>query len=1815
MNHSTSETTIQIPNYQITETIYSGSRTIVYRGVRLDQQLPVVIKLLKNPYPSFSELVQFRNQYIIARNLKSPDIIKTYSLEPYQNSYALVMEDFGGISLQEWAIQRQRRLSLSEFLEIAITLSKTLDFLYHEGIIHKDIKPSNILIHPETKQVKLIDFSIASLLPHETQDIQNPNVLEGTLAYISPEQTGRMNREIDYRTDFYSLGVTFYELLTGELPFQSQDLMELVHCHIAKMPSALGNREEIPLVISKIVMKLMAKNAEDRYQSALGLKDDLEKCQVQLKETGQVGYFEIAQRDLCDCFRIPEKLYGRETEVQQLLDAFERVTQGHTEIMLIAGFSGVGKTAVVNEIHKPIVRQRGYFIKGKFDQFNRNIPFSAFVQAFRNLIAQLLSETDTRLEEWKTNILSALGENGKVIIEVIPELETIIGEQPNVAELSGGAAQKRFNLLFQKFTQVFTSAEHPLVIFLDDLQWADSASLNLIQLLTNETAKYLLLIGAYRDHEVSSVHPLMLMLEEIHKAGTLTQTMTLAPLSQKDLNHLIADTLHCSLKLAQPLTELLYQKTKGNPFFTTVFLKVMHEEGILKFDFQLRHWECDITPVKMLALTGDVVEFMAMQLQKLAQPTQEVLKLAACIGNQFDLGTLAIVHEKSLAETAADLWPALQEGLILPENQVYKFFQDAMTDGENAAHAIAIHNLGKNVERDSITHPSYRFLHDRVQQAAYSLIPESQKTTTHYKIGQLLRQNTSPEDLELRIFDLVNQFNHAREQITEESAKIELAQLNLMAGNKAKISTAYTSAIKYFSLGIAALPEKSWKIHYSLTFSLYREWAECEYSAGNYAQAEAGFEVALNSAQNIFDQADIYVLLMALRMSQGDNIYASIEAGLKGLSLLGMTLPTTPEELQILTEAELEKLQSKLKILSPADLFELPEMTDSTQKACVRILSVLWSASFLAGNQPLAYLSSLLILNLSLEYGNTETSSMAYDLYGINLATQGEYRTAYEFGELALKLAHHFNNLEVLPKNLNHFGHAINPYINHLKTNITIYQQSFQVCNDTGNLLYGVWAVVFIIFTMLIKGDNLSDVATETEKYLSYVCHVNDANMLEVFNLQREFVLNLKNLSKGESFLATDHPETPASIELFQNNNFAIGVSWYCLLKLKLLYLQGRYQEAIQGISELESKFAANLGFFPVTLYYLYYPLCLTAIYFEATSEEQKQYWEVLKQHQQKMANWAEYCPENFLHKSLLLSAEMARISENSLEAANLYDRAIQLAKENQYLQEEAIGNELAARFYLQWNKPRIAQEYMTEAYYSYARWGAQAKVADLEIHYPQLLRLILEQQQPSLNPSETLVFHGTSSLTHNSNNSVSNVLDFTSVLKAAQVISSSLELDTLISSLTRIILENSGAKKAVLILPENTSWYVQAIASVEQEKIPTIVAPQFLEDCQDIPVNIVHYVKNTKQTIEINNCQTDIPWLIGEYMLKYQPHSVLCTPILNQGNLVGILYLENPLTSWVFTRERLSVINLLSSQASISLENARLYQQSQQALEDLQQAQLQMIQSEKMSALGNLVAGVAHEMNNPLGFIFASLKQAQPTVTDLIQHLKLYQNSLPNPGAEILEHAEEIDLDYSLEDLPKVIDAMTIACDRLKHISTSLRTFSRADKDYKIPFNIHEGIDSTLLILKHRLKANSQRSSIEVIKNYADLPKINCFPGQLNQVFMNIIANAIDALDEASQVKISAELPVDYNCITITTSLEGEQVKIAIADNAHGMSEEVKQKIFEHLFTTKPIGKGTGLGLAIARQIIVEKHKGLIEVNSRMGEGSEFIITLPTKT
>ena len=1807
---------LKLSGYRVFEIIYTSTKTLVFRGLREADQHPVILKILRSEYPTFNELMQFRNQYTIAKSFTFPGIIQTYSLEPYQNSYALIMEDFGGVSLQQVMEKDSDRgmaataSGLNSFFEIATQIAQSLHELHRHQVIHKDLKPANILLNPHTRQVKLADFSIASLLPRETQILTSPNILEGTLAYSSPEQTGRMNRGIDYRTDFYSLGITLYEMLIGKLPFTASEPMQLVHSHIARQaPSLHSLNSEIPLALSNIVSKLIAKNAEERYQTALGVRHDLKHCWEQWQATGTVETFELGKGDLCDRFVIPEKLYGRQADVEALLAAFDRVSAGASELVLVAGFSGIGKTAVVNEVHRPIARQRGYFTQGKHDQLQRSVPFSAFVQAFRDLIVQLLGESEAQLAQWKSRILAALDESAQVIIEVIPELERIVGKQPSVPELSGSATQSRFDSLFQRFVQVFSTKEHPLVIFLDDLQWADAASLKLMKLLMSNTEKgYLMLIGAYRNNEVFAAHPLMLALEDIAEAKATISMLTLKPLQLTDINHLVADTLNCALDIALTLTQSIYQKTQGNPFFSNQFLKALHKDGLIYLDPEAASWQCNISEVQALALTDDVVAFMAQRLQKLSGATQKALQLAACIGNQFNLATLAVVCEKPQLETAMDLWNALQEGLVVPTTQVYKFLQ---SEGQSRS----------NLNLDDLT-VTYKFLHDRVQQSAYFLIPEDQKKVTHLKVGQLLLKHTPLEAHEEAIFEIVNQLNVGAELLTEPGDRDELARLNLTAGRKARAATAYAAAEQYFMVGMEQLAPNFWQHQYDLSLAIHVEAAEVAYLNGSFEKTENLAAAITHYARTTLDQVKIYEVL--IQSSQAQNkLLGAIQLARSVLKLLGVNLPERATVSEI--RQGLEQTQSNLaRVDQVEDLINLEIMSDTYKLAAMRVLAGVSSSTYLAAPDlfPLVVLKQI---DLSLEYGNTGSSTLAYADYGsIVNSIVGDIEACYQFGQLALALLRKLNAKECQASTL----FVVNAIIRHwkepLRDTLEPLRSAYSAGIETGNLEFAAMAAHTYCCYAYHAGLPLSEVEGELQNYGEAVAQLNQKTIVSFCQIYHQVVSNLLNHSPASpSRLQGNFYDEDKMMLIHQKTNNKTALFFVYLNKLILHYLFGQYSQAVEN-AEMARKNLGGVTSRPlIPLFHFYDSLALLALC-PSCSEQQPVLIQVAE-NQAKMQQWMFHAPMNYQHKFNLVEAERLRLLDRKVEAMAAYDQAIAGAKTNQYLNEEALANELAAKFYLSWGQKKVAQVYLTDAYYAYSAWEAKAKIEDLESHYPELLAPILQRRIFHSDSVETkldspLVAELTLAFASGSN--VSEALDFSTVLKASQALSSEIQLNQLISTLMQVVMENAGADKGALILVEGNQLIVKAIVNSDNvlllQSIPA-------EESQEIPTTLLNYVKRALEPLVIDDVAARNSFTSDPYLdsVQQSPKSLLCIPILNQGKLGSILYLENSLTASAFTKDRLEVLRLLCSQAAISLENARLYEKSQAdtqqlelSLQTLKETQLQLVQNEKMSALGNLIAGVAHEINNPVGSVSGNLNHMQAYLEDILQHLSLYQQRYPNPDPIIQAHAAEIDLEFLVEDLQPMLAAMKTGTDRIRNISTSLRTFSRADSEHKVVYQVHEGIDSTLLILKYRLKANSFRPEIKVVQNYGDVPQVGCFPGQLNQVFMNILSNAIDALDDKSLKHSRLELETNPNQISISIEVDSEQteVLIRIKDNGSGMPEPVRTRIFDHLFTTKAVGKGTGLGLSIARQIVEDTHNGKLTCYSTPLEGTELLIQIPVQ-
>ena len=1926
-------------NYLISEQLYESGNSLVYRGTQKANGQPVIIKMLRDEHPSPERIARFKREYEIMYDLSHAEygnvqgIVQAHELVHERNRWAIILEDFGGRSIKH--LELAGKLSLDAFIRLASEIADLLGQIHQRHVIHKDINPANIVAVPkddasednQSWEVKLIDFGIATVLSHESQTFRSPNRLEGTLAYISPEQTGRMNRAIDYRTDFYSLGVTLYQLLTGQLPFDSQDALELVHAHIAKQPvppHALN--PEIPQSLSNIVLKLMAKNAEDRYLSAHGLKYDLQKV---LKSDSSSETFELASQDRSDRFQIPQKLYGREQEIQTLLDAFDRVSQGSTELMLVAGYSGIGKSALVQEVYKPITRQRGYFISGKFDQFQRDIPYASLIQAFRGLVQQLLTESEQEIADWRTRLLEAVGNSGAVIVDVIPEIELIIGPQPEVTPLPPAETQTRFNRVFQSFIHVFTRKEHPLAIFLDDLQWADSASLNMIKLLmTAPDSKYLFLIGAYRDNEVSRAHPLMLTLEDINQAEATVHTITLSPLTLEHISQLISDTTFCEPAVAEPLAKLVLSKTNGNPFFLTEFLKSLYVEQLIEFAHDDGLWHWDLEKIQAQQITDNVVDLMATKARRLGEETQAALTLAACVGNRFDLKTLSIVSEQSQQKTGKALWDAVSQGLLLPLNDAYKIV------------GLNVEGLEENVNVE------YRFVHDRVQQAVYSLIPDEEKHPVHLKIGRLIHKNTTDDELEEKIFDIVNHLNISKRLITDSDELVGLAKLNLLAGSKAKASTAYEPAVHYFTVGLEALPGDIWDAHYETAFHLNRERSQCEYLNGNFEKAEELFDLGLQHAKSNWDKSQIHNIRLALYDNTGKYL-ENIKVGTEALATFGVHLASEADEILKDIEVELAQYRENLKKHKIPDLIDAPKMTDKDIEAAMYLLMNMTGPVYFT-DQTLLSLVCLKMVNLSIKYGNCDVAPHGYAFWGILAGSWlTEYKDGYEFGQLAIDLNTRLNNYNLQCKVYNLVGGLVAHWRRHMKKNIPLLRDGYQAGVETGDV-YTSYISYHMTLQRILMGNYLPEILDESNKYLEFLTQMKNHVFVGVQQVYQYVILNLQGKTNGPTSLSDDTFDENVCNQMFKDNNFWPGVAMYNIFKEQILYMFGEYQEALEMTKASEETLVFLAGIPNQAEHNFYYSLILAAVCSDASEEEQKQHLEQLGQNQEKMKLWAENCPENFAHKHLLIDAELARIEGRHWDAMGLYDQAIESAAANGYIQNEALANELAARFYMENDKPKLAQPYVLEARYGYLSWGASAKVAHLDEQYKKWM----PSSKRTTDSSGTITM--TSMTVSTSRRQGAGVLDLTAVSKASQAISSEIELNTLLKKLMEITLQIAGAERGFLLFEQDEALFIEAEA--EENSPIQVLQSMPLKDSNALPHAVVNYVARTQRPTVLNDATQEGQFTESSYIKEKQPKSVLCIPFTNQGKLIGILYAENNLTPGAFTPDRIEVLRVLSSQAAISIENAKLYSELREresqltqflegmpigifvvdengrpfyanrvskellgkgiapdarpeelsevyqvylagsdvpyptdklpvvraltgedvhiddmtvrkskadmpvevwgtpiydeqdkiifgmaafqditkrkeaeklvaeynltlekqveerthelseALNNLQATQNELIQSEKMAALGQLVAGVAHEVNTPLGAIrssvlniseflderleglpsfFRSLEAGyQKSFTALLENKPAQQSSrekrklrrkirkeLEAQGVEAADtladiladvgidsdnqdirtllkapnSQELIHMGYQLITLQKSTKTIMTATDRAAKVVFALKTYAHQDSTgEKTVVDITEGIETVLTLYQNQIK-----QGVEVVKHYNELPKIPCYPDELSQVWTNLVHNALQAMN-------------NHGKLTIKTLTKNGTILTSITDSGSGCTRDSRTDI-----------------------------------------------------
>jgi len=1430
----------------------------VYRAVRIVDGRAVILKVLDPKHNRPREVDRLRNEYELGRTLKGLAVVEPLALSSFQGLPALELEDFRAQPLDRFV---GRPMPIDVFLGLAPRVAAVVADIHGRGLIHKDLKPHNILFDEDTGEVRIADFCIASRVAREQTAARPARLIEGSLPYVSPEQTGRMNRSIDSRSDLYSLGVTFYQLLTGRLPFEATDAIGWVHGHVARKPAPPDAvRPSIPEVLSAIVMKLLAKVPDERYQSAAGLAHDLDRCRQQWHQTRRILPFPLGERDISDRFLIPQKLYGRAAERAILQDAFERVTAtGTPELVLVSGSSGIGKSSVVHELHRQIVGKRGAFVTGKFEQYKRDIPYFTVVQAFREVMLDILAESEGGIAAWRRRIRGALGPNGSLIVDLIPEVGLVIGPQATVPELSLSEAETRLRRVLREFLGAFASEERPLVVFLDDLQWADPASLRLIvDLIIHPSIRHLLLVGAYRDSEVGPAHPLGRALDEARAEGATIRDLVLGPLPEAHVSELVADTVHCSRAEAEPLAHLVREKTGGNPFFVIQFLTALHQQGLIIFDRTTGRWRWELARIRAQRYTDNVVDLMVGKLHALPAETQELIKLAACLGASMDADTLASVSGRS---PEGALRAALEDDLLL------------------------------QVEDE------YRFPHDRVQEAAYALVPESERAAMHLHLGRLLLERRPSTELEERIFDVVNQFNQGAALITSAEERARVAELNLLAGKRAQRSTAYASALRYFVAGAEILGAEGWTRRPELAFALELQRAGCEFLTGEVEAAEGRLVVLTEHAANVVDAAAVACLQVDLYTTIGQPPRA-VEACLAYLRRVGITWSAHPAHEDV--EGEFTRMWTLLGGRPIEELVDAPPMTDPVWRATMDVLT-LASAPASFTDENLCCLAVARAANLSLEHGHGDGTSQAYVLLGEILGTNFDnYEAAFRFGKLGFDLMEKRGPLRFKAAVYFCFAQMVNIWTKHFRSSIELQRRAFEVAQQTGNLQTASYTGNATITLLLATGAPLREVERTAEEALAFARKTKFGLVVDVLTTQLRLIRVLRGLApRFSSFDGDDFDESAFERRLADDPSLALAAGWYWIRKLQGRVFALDHGAALEAAAKAEAFLWTARAFPEVAEYHFYAALAHAAAHDAAPVETRPEHLRALAAHHRQLHVWARSCPENFENRAALVAAEIARLRGDREEAAHLYEDAIRSARDGGFVHNEAIAYETAARFYREWGLELIGDTYLREARDRYVRWGADGKVRDLERRNPQLV----EPRPPG--PSTTVTLQPEQ-------------LDLLSVVKASQTISGVMIREQLLRTLLLLVLEQGGARRAEFLLARAGRLELAAEVSSDEPSPPPPVGDSRLPD------SVLEYVMRTHERVLLEDAAADAGRFSGDpYLARVRPRSVLCLPVRRQAEIVALLYLENDLVPGVFTPERLLALELLAAQAAISLENA----------------------------------------------------------------------------------------------------------------------------------------------------------------------------------------------------------------------------------------------------------------------------------------------------
>ena len=1474
---------------------------VLYRARREKDGSEVLVLAPAVQYPRSDVLKRLEHEYSLREELDREWAVRPLALNRREGQVMLVLEDpsSAAVSLDRCLRPAGIRhggsnaggqpMEIGGFLPLAVNLAAGLGKLHRRGLMHKDIKPTHILVDFDTNKVWFTGFGISSRLPRERQAAEPPEVIAGTLAYMAPEQTGRMNRSIDSRSDLYSLGITFYQMLTGALPFTASDPMDWVHCHVARQPAAPAERRaEVPGVISALVMKLLAKSAEERYQTAAGLEADLRRALVEWESRGRIDAFPLGARDLPDQLLIAECLYGREREIANLRAAFDRVVAGDgPELVLVAGQAGVGKSAVVHELHGALVLPRGLFASGKFDQYRSDIPYTGLAHALLNLIRPLLAKSEAELAPWRTVLTAALGLNGALMVTLLPDLEHIIGPQPPVAELPPRDAQRRFQLVFRRLLGVFARREHPLALFLDDLQWVDAATLDLLEdLLTQADLQHLLLIGAYRDDEVMPTHPLMRRMAAIPQAGARVQVVVLKPLGLEDVSRIVADALHCGS--ARHLARLVHEKTAGNPFFAIQFLTALADEGLLTFNRDAARWTWDLRRIRAKGYTDNVVDLLVGKLRRLPAATQAVLQRLACLGNSAPIATLAVVQSGSEDALQATLSAAMRAGVLFRQEGTYKF------------------------------------QHDRVREAAYALIPDGERAAAHLTIGRRLAARTPPDTVEESIFEVVGQLNCGAALIRSGKEREQLAELNLVAGLRAKSSTAYSSALTYLTAGAALLPEDAWERRHDLAFALELHRAECKFLTGAPAEAETRLGELADRAATPSELATLTRLRVDIFMTLGRSDRA-VAAGLDCLRRFNVTWSAHPTKKEI--EDEYLRLWRQLGDRPIEGLLDLPPMVDPVASATMVVVASLVTPA-LWTDENLRCLVIGRMVNLSLEHGNSDASGYAYTAVGNVLGLYfGDYEAGFRFGQLGLDFVAQPGMDRLKARVYLAFGNLAKPPVRHARTGRPLARDAFEAAQQVGDLTYAGISCNNVLTQLLASGAPLAEVHQEAEAGLDFARRAHFGAVVSLITAQLGLIRTLRGLTPVFGCFNDDgFEEEQFEQQLAAEPSLGIAAFMYWIRKLQARILANDCAAAVAAAAKAERLLWMSPVIFERADYHLYAALALIALSEAASDAENAQYQESLSAHHRQLQAWAKHCPENFVSRAALVAAEIARLNGRELDAERLYEQAIRSARDNGLVHNEALAYEMAARFYAARGFETNSHAHLQSALRCYLRWGADGKVRQLDEMYPNL-----RTERAAADPTGKI-------------EAPVDRLDLATVIKVSQAVSSEIQFEKLIETLLKVALEHAGAERGLLILPQGEQHRIEAEIKTDLDRVQVQLRHAPIT-ASELPESLFRYVIRTQQKLILDDASANNMFSEDDYLRQRRPRSILCLPLVKQTKMLGVLYLENNLAPRVFTQKRLAMLELVASQAAISLDHARVYAELAQA-EERQRYQMELLKT-----------------------------------------------------------------------------------------------------------------------------------------------------------------------------------------------------------------------------------------------------------------------------